>query len=217
MGGTVLNIAGDYAGNDGTLHMSAVLGDDDSLADRMNVSGNTSGTSKIDITNRQGFGDKTVNGIEIINVGGNSDGVFTLNGAAPVYETYNATLQALNKLPTLQQRVGERYVNADNNASASASTDQPLAGETDSKAIWGRIEGAHNRLEVGSTAGTLHQDINTVILQAGVDGQFYEGENGRLIAGITGQYGKARSNIDNRTGDGSGSIDTQGWGLGATA
>ncbi|WLF98061.1 autotransporter outer membrane beta-barrel domain-containing protein [Brucella intermedia] len=279
MGGTVLNIAGDYAGNDGTLHMSAVLGDDDSLADRMNVSGNTSGTSKIDITNRKGFGDKTVNGIEIINIGGNSDGVFTLNGdyttrdgkagimtdsayaytlqkgsgsgnedgnwylvsqyekpdpdchdtdtcpvpperfspAAPVYETYNATLQALNKLPTLQQRVGERYVNADSNASASASTDQALAGETDSKAIWGRIEGAHNRLEVGSTAGTLHQDINTVILQAGVDGQFYEGENGRLIAGITGQYGKARSNIDNRTGDGSGSIDTQGWGLGATA
>jgi len=279
MGGTVLNIAGDYAGNDGTLHMSAVLGDDDSLADRMNVSGNTSGTSKIDITNRKGFGDKTVNGIEIINIGGNSDGVFTLNGdyttrdgkagimtdsayaytlqkgsgsgnedgnwylvsqyekpdpdchdtdtcpvpperfspAAPVYETYNATLQALNKLPTLQQRVGERYVNADSNASASASTNQALAGETDSKAIWGRIEGAHNRLEVGSTAGTLHQDINTVILQAGVDGQFYEGENGRLIAGITGQYGKARSNIDNRTGDGSGSIDTQGWGLGATA
>ncbi|HHV67161.1 MAG TPA: autotransporter outer membrane beta-barrel domain-containing protein [Ochrobactrum intermedium] len=281
MGGTVLNIAGDYAGNDGTLHMSAVLGNDNSLADRMNVSGNTSGTSKIDITNRKGFGDKTVNGIEIINVGGTSDGVFTLNGdyttrdgkagimtdsayaytlqkgsgsgnedgnwylvsqyekpgpgpdchdtdscpvpperfspAAPVYETYNATLQALNKLPTLQQRVGERYVNADNNASASARTNQPLAGETDSKAIWGRIEGAHNRLEVGSTAGTLHQDINTVILQAGVDGQFYEGENGRLIAGITGQYGKARSNIDNRTGDGSGSIDTQGWGLGATA
>ncbi|WP_247880836.1 autotransporter outer membrane beta-barrel domain-containing protein [Brucella intermedia] len=279
MGGTVLNIAGDYAGNDGTLHMSAVLGDDNSLADRMNVSGNTSGTSKIDITNRKGFGDKTVNGIEIISVGGNSDGVFTLKGdyttrdgkagimtdsayaytlqkgsgsgnedgnwylvsqyekpnpdchdtdtcpvpperfspAAPVYETYNATLQALNKLPTLQQRVGERYVNADNNASASASTNQALVGETDSKAIWGRIEGAHNRLEVGSTAGTLHQDINTVILQAGVDGQFYEGENGRLIAGITGQYGKARSNIDNRTGDGSGSIDTQGWGLGATA
>ncbi|MCB4916917.1 autotransporter outer membrane beta-barrel domain-containing protein, partial [Brucella intermedia] len=38
-----------------------------------------------------------------------------------------------------------------------------------------------------------------------------------MIAGITGQYGKARSNIDNRTGDGSGSIDTQGWGLGVTA
>ncbi|WP_246191865.1 autotransporter-associated beta strand repeat-containing protein, partial [Brucella intermedia] len=31
MGGTVLNIAGDYAGNDGTLHMSAVLGNDNSL------------------------------------------------------------------------------------------------------------------------------------------------------------------------------------------
>lgn len=277
-GGTVLNVSGDYVGHDGTLHMSAVLGDDNSLADRMNVSGNTSGNSKVDITNRKGFGDKTVNGIEIINVGGHSDGDFTLNGdyktndgkwvimtdsayaytlqkgsgsgnddgnwylvsqyekpgpgpdchdtnscpperfspAAPVYESYAATLQALNKLPTLQQRVGERYLD-NQNATQNTTQNTTQAGETDGKAVWGRIEGAHNRLQIGSTAGDLHQDINTVILQAGVDGQFYEGETGRLIAGITGQYGKASSDIDNRTGDGSGSIDTQGWGLGATA
>ncbi|WP_374817918.1 autotransporter outer membrane beta-barrel domain-containing protein, partial [Brucella grignonensis] len=279
-GGTVLNVSGDYVGQDGTLHMSAVLGDDNSVTDRMNVDGNTSGNSKIDITNSRGFGNKTVNGIRIINVGGNSDGIFTLNGqyitkdgkagimtdsayaytlqkgsgignndgnwylvsqyeksgsrpvchetnlcstppnrfspAAPVYETYTATLQALNKLPTLQQRMGERYLGG---LSTARNGDQNTAqaGETDGKAVWGRIEGTHSRLETGSTAGDLHQDIQTIILQAGVDGQFYERENGRLIAGITGQYGKARSAIDNRTGDGSGSIDTQGWGLGATA
>ncbi len=79
-GGTVLNVSGDYVGQDGTLHMSAVLGDDNSVTDRMNVDGNTSGNSKIDITNSRGFGNKTVNGIRIINVGGNSDGIFTLNG-----------------------------------------------------------------------------------------------------------------------------------------
>ncbi|MEC6999335.1 hypothetical protein VXQ18_02760 [Brucella abortus] len=32
----------------------------------------------------------------------------------------------------------------------------------------------------------MKQEINTFILQAGVDGQFYEDENGKLIAGITG-------------------------------
>lgn len=274
-GGTVLNVLGDYAGNGGTLQMSAVLGDDNSLTDRMNVSGNTTGNSRIAITNRRGFGGQTGNGIEIISVAGNSDGTFTLNGdyttkdgkqaimtdsayaytlqkggadtqndgnwylvsqneksssapdsdcnstnscptppsgrysaAAPVYESYTATLQALNKLPTLQQRVGERYLGRNH---------QTELGETESKAIWGRIEGAHNRQENSSTAGDLHQDINTFIMQAGVDGQFYEDENGKLIAGITGQYGNAHSNIDNRTGDGSGTINTQGWGLGATA
>ncbi|MBB5704191.1 outer membrane autotransporter protein [Ochrobactrum daejeonense] len=277
-GGAVLNVSGDYHGDGGTLHMSAVLGGDNSLTDRMNVGGDTSGNSKIDITNRKGFGEKTNNGIEIIDVGGNSGGTFTLNGdyktkdgqqaimtdsayaytlqkggtntpddgnwylvsqydkpgpdpdchktntcppnpgrfspAAPVYESYTATLQALNKLPTLQQRVGERYWG---NATNTNGNDQPVAGETDSRAIWGRIEGAHNRAENGSTAGTLHNDIDTLIMRAGVDGQFYEGDNGRLIAGITGQYGNAHSDIDNRTGDGSGTIETQGWGLGATA
>ncbi|OYR18686.1 hypothetical protein CEV32_4985, partial [Brucella rhizosphaerae] len=37
-----------------------------------------------------------------------------------------------------------------------------------------------------------------------------ENENGKLIAGITGQYGNAHSSIDNLTGDGSGEINTQG-------
>jgi outer membrane autotransporter protein len=46
----------------------------------MIVSGNTSGDSQVDITNRKGFGEKTNNGIEIIAVGGNSDGLFTLKG-----------------------------------------------------------------------------------------------------------------------------------------
>lgn len=60
--------------------MAAVFGDDTSPTDRMNVSGNTSGTSKVDITNRDGFGAATNNGIEIITVGGNSDGIFALQG-----------------------------------------------------------------------------------------------------------------------------------------
>lgn len=43
-GGIHLNIAGDYAGNGGTLVMNTELGDDNSNTDRMSVAGNTSGT-----------------------------------------------------------------------------------------------------------------------------------------------------------------------------
>ncbi|KAA9354530.1 autotransporter outer membrane beta-barrel domain-containing protein, partial [Ochrobactrum quorumnocens] len=134
------------------------------------------------------------------------------SAAAPVYESYLANLKALNQLPTLTQRVGDRYLDGDIQATTAAN-----AGETTPSGIWGRIEGAHNRLQSASTAGDLNQNINTVILQAGLDGQFYENDKGRVIAGLTGQYGNAHSKIDNLTGDGSGTIDTQAWGLGANA
>ncbi|MFD2651661.1 autotransporter outer membrane beta-barrel domain-containing protein [Brucella rhizosphaerae] len=286
-GGTVLNIAGNYTGNGGTLAINTVLANDNAVSDRLQVGGNTSGTTKVQVTNRGGLGAQTVNGIKVVDVNGQSNGTFTLNGdyttkdgqqaimtssayaytlqknskagpndgnwylvsqntkpnltnptdptnptnptnptdptdpttptgprysaAAPIYESYTATLQALNHLSTLQQRVGDRYLGQQTTKSTT-QTDS-----TSNAAIWGRVEGAHNRLESGSTAGDLHQDINTFIMQAGVDGQFFENENGKLIAGITGQYGNAHSSIDNLTGDGSGEINTQGWGIGAIA
>jgi len=105
------------------------------------------------------------------------------SAGAPVYEAYSGSLQALNKLPTLQQRVGDRYFN---DTTALHGTASGQAGETNGQAIWGRIEGAHNRLESSTTADNVRQDINTFILQAGVDGQFFENDSGKLIAGITG-------------------------------
>uniref|UniRef100_UPI003B9EE8FD autotransporter-associated beta strand repeat-containing protein n=4 Tax=Ochrobactrum quorumnocens TaxID=271865 RepID=UPI003B9EE8FD len=248
-GGTVLTINGDYVGNGGTLLMSTILGDDSAQTDQLVVTGNTAGDTKLSISNRGGLGAQTVNGIKIIDVGGQSDGRFTLNGdyttkdgqqaimtasayaytlqkgsgqnggqaqgsvqasgsantdgnwylvsqntkapdpsdpvdptceetnscpppqpggprysaAAPVYESYLANLKALNQLPTLTQRVGDRYLDGDIQATTATS-----AGETTPSGIWGRIEGAHNRLQSASTAGDLNQNINTVILQAGL-------------------------------------------------
>lgn len=131
-----------------------------------------------------------------------------LNAGVPVYEGYVANMQALNKLPTLQERVGERYFsNKANSGSTSEFVNEP--------AIWARIEGAHNRLEPHTSASRMKQDINTFIMQAGVDGQFYEDESGRLIAGITGQYGHAKGDISSAHGDGS--ISTDAWSLGANA
>ncbi|MEJ5025574.1 autotransporter outer membrane beta-barrel domain-containing protein [Brucella anthropi] len=131
------------------------------------------------------------------------------SAGVPVYEGYVQNMLALNKLPTLQQRVGSRYWTGENgNGSDNGAT-------VNEYGVWARVEGGHNRLEPDTSTSQMKQDINTVIMQAGVDGQFYEGENGKLIGGITGQYGHARGDVSSFHGDGD--ISTDAWSLGATA
>ncbi|EAU0370678.1 autotransporter outer membrane beta-barrel domain-containing protein [Salmonella enterica] len=73
-----LTIAGNYTGNDGHLYLNTQLGDDSSPTDKLIVTGNTAGSTTLHITNVNGLGAQTVNGIEVIEVGGQSDGDFTL-------------------------------------------------------------------------------------------------------------------------------------------
>ncbi len=287
-GGTVLNITGNYTGNGGVLVMNTVLGDDNSKTDLLQVGGDISGNTNLQIINRGGLGAQTVNGIEVVSVGGQSSGTFSLvsdyitkdgqkavvggayaytlqqgsgsgnkdgnwyltshmsvpdpnpdpdchednscpapdpryNPGTPVYEGYVQTLQTLNTLPSLQQRVGNRYWNGAANpviehGGDMAGTPLVSAAESgavvDGRSVWGRIEGAHSRFEANRSTTGMKQDVNSFLLQAGIDGQFYEGETGRLIGGVTGQYGKARGDVASDHGDGK--IDTQGWGLGGT-
>ncbi|KAB2658097.1 hypothetical protein F9K94_07830 [Brucella tritici] len=262
--GTTLTVAGNYTGSNGTLVINTVLGDDNSKTDRLKVAGDTSGTTNLQVVNRGGLGGQTVNGIEVVDVAGQSNGTFSLvsdyttkdnkkaiwagayaytlqqgsgsgnkdgnwylvsrygdtepnnpdnNGprygaGVPLYQGYGQNMQALNKLPTLQERVGNRYWTGEN------GDGQTNGAMVDGNGIWARIEGAHNRLEPQSVTG-MKQDINTFIMQAGVDGQFYEDDNGKLVAGITGQYGTAHGNTSSFFGDGY--TDTRAWSLGATA
>ncbi|OYR18303.1 autotransporter outer membrane beta-barrel domain-containing protein [Brucella rhizosphaerae] len=144
-----------------------------------------------------------------------------INPGVPLYQGAVVAMQTLNKLPTLQQRVGNRYWDGAANPVIEQGADAigtPLVSSEeagtaiDQRGIWGRIEGAHSRLEPNGSG--MKQDINTYLMQAGVDGQFYEGESGKLIGGITGQYGNAHSDISSRQSDGD--VETQGWGLGGT-
>ncbi|MHC5232970.1 autotransporter outer membrane beta-barrel domain-containing protein [Brucella sp. LJL56] len=260
--GTTLTVAGNYSGKGGTVVINTVLGDDSSQTDKFKITGDTSGNTNVKIVNRGGIGAQTTNGIDVVEVDGQSNGTFSLvsdyttkdgkkavvagayaytlqqggaktpddgnwylasqfngntdpSGPAdpryganvPVYEGYAQTMQALNKLPTLQERVGNRYWTGQNGDGRTNGAMMNARG------IWGRVEGAHNRLESSTPAG-MRQDINTFQMQAGVDGEFYESSMGRLIAGITGQYGAARSDMSSRDGDGN--VSTQAWSLGAT-
>lgn len=252
--GTALSVAGNYDGNNGTIVINTVLGGDDSLTDIMMVGGDTSGSTMVQVINRGGVGAPTTEGIKIIDVTGQSNGVFSLLGATaktskqvviagaytyglykngistptdgdwylrreggddqphynpgtPIYESFSNILQALNKLPTLQQRVGNRYWNG-------AAASEGAGTIIDGRGIWGRIQGTHYRLEANRSTTGLKQDINAFIMQVGIDGQFIETEAGRLIGGFTAQYGKAKNDVISSHGDGK--IDTNGWGVGGT-
>ena len=86
-----LKVDGDYRGVSGKLVMNTQLGDDASPTDRMVVAGNTSGTTNVKVLNAGGQGGRTADGIELITVGGNSDGEFRQDGRI-VAGAYDYTL-----------------------------------------------------------------------------------------------------------------------------
>lgn len=76
----MLIVNGNYYCDGGQLVFSTVLGDDASLTDHMTVTGHTSGTTHVSVSNAGGNGAQTLEGIELIRVGGNSDGEFVQDG-----------------------------------------------------------------------------------------------------------------------------------------
>ncbi|MER8373460.1 autotransporter outer membrane beta-barrel domain-containing protein [Mesorhizobium sp. M1406] len=155
----------------------------------------------------------------------------------PVYEAYPQVLLGLNGLPTLQQRVGNRYWNEPAPAPAESVFCKDAAKDfkctvTDEQAdyyagaggraviegnaIWTRIEAAHGHFEPDTSTSRTDYDSDQWRLQAGVDGQLYENKAGdKLIGGITMHYGEASADVKSVFGNGS--IDAKGYGLGLTA
>lgn len=140
----------------------------------------------------------------------------------PLYESYPQALLALNGLPTLQQRVGNRYWNEPAVASASViSKNGPSknggatnASLIEENAFWGRIEGTHTEIESDRSTSATDYSQNIWKLQAGLDGKVLENDSGKLIAGINGQYGRVTQDVTSFYG--TGEISTEGYGIGAT-
>jgi fibronectin-binding autotransporter adhesin len=259
-----LTINGDYVSNGGGLEIETVLGGDASPTDRLVVTGNTQGSTDLVVINRNGLGAPTAQGIKIIDVGGASNGVFTLHGdysfqgqpavvagaysyrlykngvdtpndgdwylrsaatnptspdapgnpgtpgepppplyqpGVPVYESYAKTLLALNGLPTLEQRIGNRRWGA--------------ASVPDGTEAWARLVSGHQRFDPASSTSGAKQRMDTTQLQFGVDHMLKRGAGGSaLIAGINFRYGDANDRVDSVYGDGR--IRSQGYGLGTS-
>lgn len=92
-----LTINEDFIGNGGKLVFNTVLNDDASETDKLKVLGNTTGNAFVAVNNIGGTGAQTVEGIEIIEVAGNSDGTFEKAGriVAGAYD-YNLVQKGSN-------------------------------------------------------------------------------------------------------------------------
>lgn len=259
--GTELHVRNNYTGDGGTLHLATMLGTDDSLTDVMYVGADTSGHSYVKVTNVGGPGAQTKEGIKIIDVGGQSDGKFSLlgdyvykgeqvvvggayryklnqgatsepdngnwylqsegyqKGVVP-YEVYPQLL--LNHLPTLQQRVGNRFWNNAGNKQLAQGADIPAGfappDETgvliEENAVWGRMEGSHTSIKPRYSTSGADYDYNHFRMQAGIDGMLKETENGKLIGGITGHYDRKSANVYAQDIDSD--IAVNGYGFGST-
>lgn len=77
----VLTITDDYHGTNGKFVFNGVLDGDGSPIDKVIINGNATGTTKVAVNNLGGLGEKTINGIQIIQVDGTSlAGTFTQAG-----------------------------------------------------------------------------------------------------------------------------------------
>lgn len=114
---TVVGATHQYKGYGGTIHMNAALAGNASATQKLVVSGNTSGTTTLNIRNLGGTGAQTTgNGILVVQVGLESNGQFTL--PAPGYIQAGAYRYTLHK-------VGRNWYlqSAPANAKAAAADD----------------------------------------------------------------------------------------------
>lgn len=143
-----------------------------------------------------------------------------------VYEVYPQFLLGLNTLSTMQQRVGNRYWNNAGNLMLSQGADavEPYAPAeeagnfTQSNGVWGRMEGSHTKMEPNTSTSGATYDYDTFKMQAGIDAMLHEGEQGKLIGGITAHYVHGAANVwaDSDSDLGRGRIKTDGYGIGGT-
>ncbi|WP_240670871.1 autotransporter outer membrane beta-barrel domain-containing protein [Cronobacter condimenti] len=78
--GNAFTVDGNYTGDQGSrIVMNTEAGQDDSPTDHLAITGDSAGTSSLDVANIGGQGAQTINGIELISVGGASDASFTLD------------------------------------------------------------------------------------------------------------------------------------------
>lgn len=216
--GDITVINGNYIGNGGKLVFDTVLGDDNAVTDRLIINGNTSGTSTVQVNNVGGSGAQTLNGIEIISVNGQSDGVFIQEGriAAGAYDYLlvrgkgsNSSNWYLNNWQgqesTVQTLRPESGIYTANLAAANhlfttnfhdligqTQYTDPLTGAKKETSMWMRNEGGHNRSR--DSSGQLKTQDNRYVLQIGGDvAQWSSNGDDRYHLGVMAGYAHSSS------------------------
>jgi autotransporter family porin len=221
--GHQLTVGGNYAGNNGTLQVNTVLGADNSLTDKLVVNGNTTGSTTVVVNNAGGTGAKTLDGIEVIEVKGNSLGDFhgdriaagaydyTLARGSNTVTNKNFYLTSMlrNTTPFVApvhvfRPEGAAYaanLSAANTLFNTALHDRlgethyidAITGQDAVTSLWLRQVGKHVGSHDGS--GQLSTQSNSYVTQLGGDvAQWTRNGADRWHLGVSGGYANSRSN-----------------------
>lgn len=131
----------------------------------------------------------------------------------PLYESYAQVLLGLNELPTLQQRVGNRYRGGSDATARAGMAYAQLDGAAPESPVWARVEGRHATMQPSTTSGSTYQ-ADQLKVQTGIDGLALENDKGKLIVGLTAQYGTVAADVASVFGNGK--IRADGYSTGAT-
>lgn len=102
--GQIFNVTGNWTGNNGAIYLGTVLkGDNDSKTDKLVIDGNASGTTTVIVNNVGGSGAKTIDGIELIHIGGTSTDYAFSQAGRIVAGAYDYTLVKGNTSGTDKQ------------------------------------------------------------------------------------------------------------------
>ncbi|HDG1683950.1 TPA: autotransporter outer membrane beta-barrel domain-containing protein [Kluyvera ascorbata] len=219
--GQTLAVDGNWTGYGGTVSLGTVLGGDDSLTDKLAISGNASGTTYVSVANEGGTGAQTLEGIELISTGSSTADAFVQRGrvVAGSYEYHlqkgSASGANMNNWYLTSQNQNaqtyrpERGSYASNLQAAatmfsmrlkdrqggSVYTD-PVTGERHESSLWVRSVGGHTEGRLSD--GQSKYSANRMVFQLG--GDVLNGSLGADDAwhlGLMGGYGKQYSNTHN--------------------
>jgi len=223
--GDVLTVGSNYSGS-GELHIDVDTATD--TADMIEIGGDASGATSL-VVNNLSPTDATGSDFLVVSVTGTSDvsnftlsggplaaGAFrydlgydagdfflraALSGTGAVYEAApHILLDGFGRMPTLEQRVGQRKWN-----SAAGSLEPTLGG-------WVRLYGDWS--DVALSTGTSY-DSDAWGLQGGFDIPLERGEYGQWVIGLTAQAGDTSASVS--TAAGAGTLSAESLGVGATA
>jgi len=223
--GGVFTLDGDYSGMAGSVR-ELDIDTSEAKADTVTIKGNQSGAPTRIVLNNITPGVST--GVDIpsvVTVEGTSQGtgfvldtgpftaggVYTyemtddfvieaaLNGTGSTYLAAPAVLDGVNRLPTLERRVGERRRTSDG---------------VERGPVWPRFHG--DSLDAGLSTGDRF-DRDLYGLWAGVDIEMEPGAKGQVVVGLTLRHDRMSSTVTNAEFDTTGSVDASGFGGGLTA
>jgi outer membrane autotransporter protein len=122
--GNTFTVNGDYSGT-GHLAMDVVLGSDTSLSDSLIISGDSSGSTTLNVNNIGGNGGQATIGIQVVQVNGNSNAGFTLAGDYVTARGNQAVIGGAYAYTIVQKTDGHWYLQSVDGGGAVTPLYQP--------------------------------------------------------------------------------------------